>query len=148
MKTTPARLLGLLALLIAPALAQAEQWVDDGEYRVHYSTIATMDLQPDVAAQFSVQRRRSKVLLVLTPQKLNAAETYSPVPASAQGTLKSLMGQNRPLNLRLTHENDVHYVMAEFEALNTEFLKFDIQVQPEGAPRPLRVSFQQQFFHH
>jgi hypothetical protein len=69
-----------------------------------------------------------------------------PVPASATGTARSLIGHVQELPLRSAREGEVHYVLAEFQVVPQEWLAFELQVSPQGAPRPLPVRFRQQFY--
>jgi hypothetical protein len=136
-------LLALCLLLCLPAAA--EQRVEQDGFIVHYAAIRTTDLTPEVARQFNVRRRGKQALLVLNAQRVEDGAAV-PVAATATGRVTSLLGHLQKLDLRPVQEGPVHYVLAEFETLNREYLTVDVQLTPQGATRPIRVKFQQQFY--
>lgn len=136
--------LTLLFSLLSPP-SQAEQWVDQGPWRVHYAAMASRDLTPAVARQFGVTRSAKRGLLVLNAQRVSGVET-TPVAATGNGTVRSLIGHQQALALRPAQEGPVHYLLAEFEYVDQEHLNFDLQIQPQGAPAPLTIRFKQQFY--
>lgn len=135
----------LLCLLLFCLPAAAEQRVEQDGYIVHYAALRTTDLTPEVARQFDVRRRGKQALLVLNAQRLEGGRAV-PVPATATGRVTSLLGHLQKLDLRPVQEGPVHYVLAEFETLNREYLTVDVQLTPAGAARPIQIKFQQQFF--
>lgn len=137
--------LAALALVLHAIVAQAEQYVDAGEFRVHYAAINTTQLTPEVARQFGVARTRNQILLVLNAQQ-NVDGRYQPVPATAAGTATTLPGHVQKLALRPIREADVHYVIATFETLDGEYMTIDAQLLPSGANTPITVKFRQQFY--
>jgi hypothetical protein len=137
-------LLGLCLLLCLPAAA--EQRVEQDGFIVHYAAIRTTDLTPEVARQFNVRRRGKQALLVLNAQRVEDSGTVVPIAATATGRVTSLLGHLQKLDLRPVQEGPVHYVLAEFETLNREYLTVDVQLTPQGAARPIRIKFQQQFY--
>lgn len=140
------RWLAAALLALCSIAAHAEQYVDDGRYRVHYAAINTTGLAPEIARQFGVERSGGRILLVLNAQQADDDGRYAPVPATASGTVSTLLGHVQELALRPVREADVHYVIASFETLDGEFMSVDVQVLPKGANAPIRVSFKQQFY--
>lgn len=138
-------LLGALLLLLSLPL-RAEQFVDQGEYRVHYSAINSTLLTPEVARRFNVTRTRGQALLVLNAQKRDGEGRYQPVAAVAEGRARSLIGHVEKLKLRPVREGDVHYVMAAFQILDAEFLTLELTVRPDGTSARIPLKFQQQFY--
>ncbi len=139
------RALAALLLALCASAANAEQFVDAGEYRVHYAAMNTTALTPEVARQFGVTRTRNQILLVLNAQQ-KRADRYVPVAATAAGTATTLLGHSQTLALRPVREAEVHYVIATFETLDGEFMTIAADVLPSGSNTPIRVSFKQQFF--
>lgn len=132
-------------LLLCSLGAAAEQYVDDGPFRVHYAAVNTTALTPEVARQFGVARTRNEILLVLNAQQ-RIDGRYVPVPATASGTATTLLGHVQTLELRAVREAEAHYVVASFQTLDGEFMTIDAQVLPQGANAPLQVRFRQQFY--
>lgn len=141
-------LLAALAALATLALpTRAEQKVQDGPWQVHYAAIPSNSLDADVARRFGVSRSRYRSLLVLNAQKdLGEGRLPLSVPASGKGEVSSLIGHRQVLALRAIRDGEVHYLIGEFEALDQQVMRFAVEVTPEGAERPLRVEFHQQFF--
>ncbi|MES0872530.1 DUF4426 domain-containing protein [Sinimarinibacterium thermocellulolyticum] len=139
------RILAAFVLTILSLGAAAEQFVDAGEYRVHYAAINTTALTPEVARQFGVRRTRNEILLVLNAQQ-RVDGGYLPVPATATGTATTLLGHVQKLDLRPVREADVHYLVATFQTLDGEFMTIAAQVLPQGANTPLPIKFRQQFY--
>lgn len=137
-------LLAALMVLVAGA-AQAEQYVDLGDYRVHYAALNTTQLAPDVAREFNVPRSDKLILLVLNAQQLVGGR-YESVPATASGTATTLLGHVQKLDLKPVREGEVHYVIASFETLEAEYMTIDARVVPSGAKAPVPVKFKQQFY--
>lgn len=140
------RRLAAIVLALCSAAAHAEQYVDDGRYRVHYAALNTTQLTPEVARQFGVERSGGRILLVLNAQQAGDGGRYASIPATASGTASTLLGHVQTLALRPVREADVHYVIASFETLEGEFMSVDVQVLPSGANAPIRVRFKQQFY--
>lgn len=140
------RALLLILLMTLSLQAGAEQAVRSGPYSVHYAAIRTTDLTPEVARQFGVRRSAKQALLVLNVQRDEGAPLPSPVPATATGTVTSLLGHRQTLSLRPMQEGGVHYVIGRFETLTAEYLTLEISVLPDGAATPIPLKFQQQFF--
>ncbi len=138
--------LGFAAALLWIGAAQAEQFVRDGDFIVHYVALPSTSITPEVARHFAIQRSGKLSLLVLNAQKETAPGKTVSLPATATGTVTSLIGHVQPLDLQPAREGDVHYLLAQFEAVDQEILKFDLQITPQGATRPIALKFQQQFY--
>ncbi len=139
------RILFALTLLLVSAAGRAEQYVDLGDFRVHYAAINTTQLTPEIARKFNVQRSNKLILLVLNAQQLVGGR-YESVPATASGTATTLLGHVQSLDLLPIREADVHYVIASFETLEAEYMTVDTRVMPAGSTTPIPIKFKQQFY--
>lgn len=126
--------------------AHAEQYLDHGDYRIHYNALNSTALTPDVARRYGVTRSGQEALLVLSPQQRDADGVYRSVPAQGKGRARSLLGHLTPLKLRPIRDGDAHYLVADFKILDGEFLKLELDILPTGAAAPIPLSFQQQFY--
>ncbi|MGB0956297.1 MAG: DUF4426 domain-containing protein [Panacagrimonas sp.] len=135
-----------IALLLTTLTARAEQYVEQDGFRVHYAALPTTDLQPEVAKRFGVSRSSRRILLVLNAQRVLADGQTQSVAATGNGNASSLLGHVQKLRLRSEREADVHYLLAQLQALDGEYLNFDLSVTPEGTQRPIGIRFQQQFY--
>ena len=138
--------LGLMATLLWISTAQAEQFVREGDYIVHYVALPSTSITPEIARHFGITRSGGLSLLVLNAQRETAPGKTISLPATATGTVSSLIGHVQDLELQPAREGDVHYVLAQFQAVDQEILQFDLLITPQGASKPLTLKFQQQFY--
>src|SRR5690606_24521568 len=89
-KTMKASLIALLTLLLAlPAWAERKH--SFGEYDVHYIAFNSGFLQPDIAAAAGLVRSKSQGVL-----NVSVLKAGKPTMALVSGTVKNLLGQDRP----------------------------------------------------
>lgn len=136
-------LLGLLGLLAAlPVAAQGSH--DQDGYSVYYSVMPTLDLSPAVARSYAITRSANRALLNITV-RLGAAPTAEAVAARIQGTVQNAAGQSLPLALRELREGASISYLAEPRMRPGDSLRFELQVQPDGAERPIALRFSRSF---
>ncbi|MEM7054850.1 MAG: DUF4426 domain-containing protein [Pseudomonadota bacterium] len=137
--------LGLLTFaLCLPILVQAQQFESFGQYEVHYSTLNTNQLTPQVAQAFGIQRAGTQAMLNIS---VIDSETGDPVEAEITASATNLTGQLREVNLRELREQEAVYYIGQFRIHNEETLRFEVQVQPEGRTgAPFELNFRHQFF--
>lgn len=141
------RTLLLAALLAVGAPAAADPVVRDGGYAVHYAAMSTRDLSPEMAQRYGIRQAANRGLLLVNVQRERAPGTSVPVAAQAEGSAHTLLGEAQMLAFHTLPGGDAAGdLVAEFSFTPLETLRFDLQVRPQGAPRPLSVQFQQQFF--
>jgi len=137
------------ALLLASFAAQAQQFEDIGDYRVHYSAMNTRMLPAEVASAYGITRSGRRAMINITVLR-NAGSDDSmavPVSGSVQASAINLTGQRREIALQEIREEDAVYYIGTFRISNEETLTFDISVRPEDSKRPpARFSFQQKFY--
>jgi hypothetical protein len=122
-----------------------EPVVEQDGYRVHYAALPTTQIAPAAARAYGVRPARNRGLVLVNVQRAAAGGTRS-VPALASGAARSLSGHVERLAFRGVRDGDAWDAIAEFQFLDQEWITFDVEVTPEGAARPLRVRFQQQFY--
>lgn len=135
-------LLFLAGALAAPAMAQqSEQF---GDYEVHYNTLNTNQLSPDIASAYGIQRAGTQAMLNVTV--LDRA-TREPVEANIDATATNLTGQRRDIEMRQIKDQGAIYYIGQFRIHDEESLNFNVQVQPEDHEgSPFLLTFRQQFF--
>jgi len=134
----------LCSVLLLSVSAQAQQFESFGQYEVHYSTLNTNQLTPQVAQAFGIQRAGTQAMLNIS---VIDTETGEPAEAQVTATATNLTGQLRELTLRELREQESIYYIGQFRIHNEESLRFEIEVKPdnhEGAP--FEMEFRQQFF--
>lgn len=136
----------LLSGLLLGLPAHAEQWVDEGSLRVHYSAVNSTTITPEVASQTGITRSRGRIVLVLSPQRRQTDGRYLGVAASGEASATSLLGQRQQITLSPVREGDAFYLLGSFDVIDGEFLRIRAQVLPDDAQAPLQLQFTQQFF--
>ena len=133
-----ASLIALLTLLLAlPAWAERKH--SFGEYDVHYIAFNSGFLQPDIAAAAGLVRSKTQGVL-----NISVLKAGKPSVALVSGTVKNLLGQERPLTFKQLKEGDeALYYLAQFP-FDAETLRFALTVQPMGAD-PVNFEFTQEF---
>jgi hypothetical protein len=135
-----------LLMLLLPA-AHAEKSLTVGDYVVHYNTLNTSMLQPEIAKTYQVTRSKNRAMLLISIRKINKADKTD-VPATAKeisAKATNLVGQVKELALRRIDEKEAIYYLNDFAITNEETLKFNIKVSLEGQDVK-EINFSQQFF--
>lgn len=135
-----ASLIALLTLLLAlPAWAERKH--SFGEYDVHYIAFNSGFLQPDIAAAAGLVRSKSQGVL-----NISVLKAGKPSMALVSGTVKNLLGQERPLAFKQLKEGEeATYYLAQFPFDSREMLRFALTVQPVGGDQ-VNFEFTQEFF--
>ncbi len=144
-KSPIATLLGAVALCFFLNTASAEQIEQINGHVVHYNTLNTNLLSPDVARSYGIQRSANRALLniaVLKPE----GDVNTPVTARISASATNLAGQRRVIDLQEIHDQGAIYYIGTFRIHDQEQLNFRIQVQPEGSTQSREFTFRQQFF--
>ncbi|MDT8437649.1 MAG: DUF4426 domain-containing protein [Wenzhouxiangellaceae bacterium] len=132
----------LTVLFTNPALAQ--QSVAFGDYEVHYSSMNTSMLSPDVASAYGIQRADTQAMLNIT---VLDRQSDAPLAAAITASATNLTGQRRDIELRRINDQGAIYYIGQFRIHNEETLNFRIEVVPEGHDgAPLELAFRQQYF--
>lgn len=148
MSTMPSILLRLslaMLLLVAAAEGGAQQLVS-GDLTLHYSTMPTLQLQPEVARQYGLTRSAGRALLNVALRRRLTAGGDEAVAATVTASATNLAGQRQDLRMREVREGDAIYYLAEARVSDGETLRFEVSAVVDGAPRPLAVRFQQDFY--
>ncbi len=133
-----------LVLLLASAIVPAQQSERFGLYEVHYNTLNTNMLTPEIAQVYGIQRAGTRALLNVT---VIHRDGNRPVPAEVSARATNLTGQQRTIELRQIRDEDAVYQLGTFRVRNEEMLTFLVEVQPEGrVGPPFTFSFRKQFF--
>lgn len=141
----PIKVMALLLLAAALSLpAAAQQSQEYGDYEVHYNTLSTNMLTPEVASVYGIQRAGTQAMLNITVlHKENREATEARVTATAT----NLTGQRRAIELRQINDQGAIYYIGQFRIHNEETLNFDVQIKPDGHDgAPFTLQFRQQFY--
>jgi len=142
------RRINMMALFLLAAAAafpaKAQQSQNFGDYEVHYNTINTNVLTPDVASAYGIQRAGTQAMLNVTVLRKGDRE---PVDAQVTATATNLTGQRREIELREIKDQGAIYYIGQFRIRDEERLNFNLQVQPDSHDgAPFEFTFRQQFY--
>ena len=141
----PINVMALLLLAAATALpAVAQQSQEYGDYEVHYNTLSTNMLSPEIASVYGIQRAGTQAMLNITVLHKGNREA---VEARVTATATNLTGQRREIELRHISDQGAIYYIGQFRIHNEETLNFNVQVNPDGHDgAPFELQFRQRFF--
>lgn len=124
----------------------AESYRQFGDYKVHFNAFRSDTISAEVAKQHDLARASNRVLVNITVLKDLMGTTGQPVNSKVTGHASNLTGQLKPLEFKEIKEGNAIYYLADTKITDGEFLKFDINVVPEGETRPMRLHFNKRFF--
>ncbi|MGD8977619.1 MAG: DUF4426 domain-containing protein [Gammaproteobacteria bacterium] len=132
----------------APAAREItrENFVEAGEYVVHFNALATEMLPAEVARAYGIVRSDSRAMLNVSVIRKEPGTIGKSVGAEVKVNASNLTGQLKSVTLRKIDEGEAIYYIGEVPVANRETLIFDIQVTPEGEQDPVVVKFRQQFY--
>lgn len=136
----------MLALLGFGANAAAENSQVFGDYVVHYNAFRSDTLSPEIAKAYELTRRNNRIIVNITVLKKVMGTTGKPVAATIAGNASNLTGQLKNLEFREIKEDTAIYYIAELKVSDGEFLKFKLNITPEGEEGPARLQFSKRFF--
>jgi hypothetical protein len=135
-----------LALSLAALCVHAENSQDFGDYVVHFNSLATDMLTPEVAREYHITRSKNSGMVNITVLKKVLGSPGQPVHARVEVTGTNLTGQIRKIRMREVREGNAIYYIGEFGVTNEEIIKFDVRVWPQGTQDQLKVDFSQDFY--
>jgi hypothetical protein len=140
--------LSVLVLSLAAPGVHAENSQDFGNYVVHFNSLATDMLTPEVAREYHITRSQNNGMVNITVLKKVLGSPGQPVHARVEATATNLNGQLRKIHMREVREGNAIYYIGEFGVANEETVKFDVRVQPQGTQDYLKLEFSQDFYTH
>ncbi|HEX4854418.1 DUF4426 domain-containing protein [Arenimonas sp.] len=134
-----------LFALLAAAPTLAENSLRSGDITVHFNALPTTSLAPEVARANGITRSANRALVNIAVRQGEPGADRA-VTAKVTVTASNLAGQRVELRMREVREGDAIYYLGEARTAGHETLSFDLSVTPEGAERPIRTVFRQEFF--
>ena len=139
-------LIGLLALVLAPSAAMAEQAVKFGDIEVHYNAMPTSELQPEVAKNYKLERSQTRGLLTVSVLKKNQLGVGQPIKAEVEAHVVNQYSQLGNIDLREIQEGPAIYYLGEFRMSPPDTLKFTLSVKPQGSTKTHQVEFDRKVY--
>lgn len=121
---------------------EAQPWVDQGDYRVHFSTFTSDFLQPGTADALGFTRAKDRVLVNVAVTRKQPDGSYSlGVPADISGSATNLMQQQKSLVFKKVAETGATYYLAELRFTNEEMMYFQLSINtPSGDTLAVKFS--------
>lgn len=132
-------------LMFATGMVSAEQAEQFGDYEIHYNTVSTDFLAPQIAKLYGITRSSNRAILTVTVLKKQLGVAALPVKAQVQASAVNLSNQIKPMSMREITEGDAIYYVGEFPISNNETLDFNLIVSTDGGATH-SLAFRQQFF--
>lgn len=140
------RILLLPVLLLCASLGSAENSTRAEPFTIHHNAIPTALLTPEVAGNYNIVRSKYRGLLNVSVIREVAGTTGQAVTARVSASALNLIGKRHQIDLREVREGEAIYYIGDFPIVDGETLNFTLEVTPEGATRPTRATFSQDFY--
>lgn len=127
------RCIAAILLLWASGLSLAEQKVTKDGIDIHYIVLSTMDLAPDVAAKYGIERGPRKGFMNLSA--VDADTVGGGLPIKVTAAVKNLLGQVETIELREVREPPARYSIGSFTFSPEETMRFSFTVEFEDGRR-------------
>ncbi len=144
MRKFPHLLFGLLLSLVLPA--QAENSTQAGDYVIHHNALVTTFLSPQMTKLYGITRSGNRGMINISVVRGEPGKLGKPVAAEVEAELKRLNGQEESIALKEIREGGAIYYIGIFGVVHGEFVRFTLDVRPEGADHFYPASFSQEFF--
>jgi hypothetical protein len=134
--------LAAFALFFAPLLGAAQSPFESriGDYTLLYSAVPSDTLPEEMARRYGLPQRSDAVLLNVTVQREGMN-----IRARIEARATNLALQQREIEMLESVANDLVSYVGVVEIADREVLDFELDILPEGAERPLRIEFRQNF---
>jgi len=134
------------AAFAQPALTGTETSKDFGDYVVHFNSLSTEQLSPDVARQYDIVRSSNRALLNVSIIKKVPGALGTSVSGSVSASAINLTGQLKNITLREIREEQAIYYIGEAMISNEETLIFTIDTTPINESSRFSIRYMKQFF--
>lgn len=135
-------------LILQMDLCLAQQSESFGDYKVHYNVINADMIPAQVAQGYGIKRSANRALVNIAVMNTHGDGEYgTAIEAQVTASAINLTGQRRTIEMREIKEpDDAIYYIGELPIANMETYNFTVNVQIEGEPEPLELSFRHQFY--
>ncbi len=124
---------------------KAEQSKIIGDYTVHYITVNSNFISPEIAQQYGIVRSPRNAFLNISILK-NDDGSGTPVTAVVTGGKANFLSQSKDIEFIEVREGDSIYYLGQFDFSNAENLRFNLEVQPEQSGPTYPLSWTTQLY--
>jgi len=137
----------VFGLLLAVTNGQAQQSHAFGHYVVHYNTINSDQIEPQVAKSYGIKRSANRALVTITVIDTSQGASGTPINASVTVEAVNLTGQRRDIDIReIIEPEEAVYYIGELPIHNLETYSFSASVKVPDENKPFELKFRQQFY--
>lgn len=130
------RLIAVISMLVLSLPVLAEQSITCRDHNIHYTTFASTLIPPEVAAANGIVRAENRIIANITVTRDDRS-----VPAKVEGTVTNLLNQRVDLDFRKVTEQEAVYYLASHVVNETETLRFNMEIRPDGAAKSCQLEF-------
>lgn len=124
----------------------AEQYVESGDYIVHYNAFNSTIVAPTVAQQHGLKRSRFTAMLNIAVFRKMPDGSKEAVSAELTGEAKNLIQQKQVIDFTPIKEGKALYYIGTFTFANEEVKHLSIDVKPTSNVPTIKVRFNQKFY--
>lgn len=117
-----------------------------GDYVLHFNSMSTDQLQPNIAREYGIVRSKNRALLTVSIIKSEENSPGKSVPGTVTSTANNLTGQVKNLTLKEIREGDAVYYIGDVAVANAEVLVFNVEATPANETDPMQVRFSRRYF--
>ena len=118
----------IVVLVLAMAVAHADQFERFGDWQVHYIAFNASMLSAEIAERYGLVRGRNKGLVNITA----VGPTNRGQKATVKGSFRNLLDQRTRLDFREIDDAGTIYYLAAFDFANAENLRFEVTIDLPG----------------
>ena len=133
-------LIGIIGLLVS-FKAAAEQKIQVGEFKIHYTAFPSLLVPADTASLHGLTRAENRLLLNLSVRRAG-----EPVPAGVRGQVVNILNQAQPLTFFEVSEQTAIYYLAEVVNQEKDWLRFTLEIEFSKDHPPYVLEFNRQYY--
>lgn len=121
-------------------------FADIGDHRVHFTSLTTDQIPPEVASAYDIVRSSNRAMLTVSLIRKSDGQSVS---GDVSVKTVNLTGQLKNVTMRKIEEpgeTSAVYYIGVLPVANRETLVFDLTVRPETASKASEVRFKREFY--
>ncbi len=138
MKTRCFDLALICLLILTPLQVFAEQFIQNGDYRIYYNSFPSTMIPSSMTSQYHIERADNRYITNISVHKSGVA-----THAGVEGFATNLIGQKILLNFAEITESDAVYYLANAVMGSNDTWRVSISIKVEDRPSPLILEFEQ-----
>lgn len=138
--------LALASLMFLAGHVQAEQFVEYGDYEIHYNAFNSSFVRPEIAKAAGILRGKRRALVNVSVLKKDDNGRLKPVVAHVSGEAVNLISQRQEMTFKKIDEGNAIYYIGSFGFTDDQVIRISLQVQPDPNKPAIAIKLEQKFF--